>query len=259
MKARHSGRDFPDRQEWGILPGMSAPSPAHLLNRKRLAATIGCVSGFLGSTSPAHASLEEQVQTWGQLIVQGKLVEPIRGYLEIQPRYSLTTGGLDRLLLRPALQTEIAPGLTAWLGYVVVGAFGTSTTWEHRPWQQLQHEHRSESGAVLINRTRLEERLLPGTETVGLRLRHLVRGLIAWGASPDWSLALSNEIFVNFNAVGTVAKGGLDQNRAFLGVHHKLSDSLRLEGGYLNNWVVRPSPWPERLNHTALVTVFVWL
>jgi hypothetical protein len=238
---------------------MSAPSPARFSIQRFFLAVIGCVLVFLGSAAWARASLEEHAQAWGQLIVQGKLVEPIRSYLEIQPRYSLTTGGLDRLLLRPALQTEIAPGLTAWLGYVAVGAFGPSTTWEHRPWQQLQHEHRSESGAVLINRTRLEERLLPGTETVGLRLRHLVRGLIPWGASPDWSLVLSNEIFVNFNAVGAVAKGGLDQNRAFLGVHHKISDSLRLEGGYLNNWVVRPSPWPERVNHTALLTAFVWI
>jgi hypothetical protein len=198
----------------------------------------------------ARAQVETHAQQWTLAMIQGRLAGDLRGYLEIQPRTELGPGdlALDRLLIRPAVWYPVANGLSLWLGYCAIGAFQPTTSWEHRSWQQAQHE--SDQGAwILVNRTRLEERFLPGASSVGFRLRHLARVAIPLDDRRVWSAVVFNELMVNFNSPTAAVEAGFDQNRAFAGISWSVAPGLRLEGGYMNNYVVRPAPSPDRMNH----------
>jgi hypothetical protein len=206
---------------------------------------VGAPSG-----SPA---IQQHLQQWSLLIVQGKILNKLRGYLEIQPRVDLNDGTLDRILVRPALSMGLGKGVTLWAGYAAVGSTGANSSWEHRAWQQVQHEH-DFGGVIVVNRTRFEERFLPGEDQVGLRIRHMLRSVIPVDDKRVWAVVFSDEIFFNLNSPSSSMAAGFDQNRAFAGISWNVTPEFRLEFGYLNNYVDRPSG-VDRMNHVPLLVV----
>jgi hypothetical protein len=204
---------------------------------------------FLFHWTPAMASaVDQDLQSWTVLILRKPLSDELRSYLEVQPRLNQGSGHLDRVIFRPALWTSVAPGWTLWAGVAAIPAFGSTTSWEYRVWEQVQWEG-STPVVGWINRFRLEERFLPGVSPVAIRARHLFRVQVPLADSSVWSLVVSDEFFVNLNSAGRGAAFGFDQNRLFLGARYVIDAQKNLEFGYLNQFVDRHQNGPDQLNH----------
>lgn len=213
-----------------------------------LLATLHCL--------PALADTEEDGRIWLNLNVQAKLpVDNLNAYLEFQPRWRDEGDEFDQRLIRPALFYKITPQASVWLGYanVLTHRLTTGTTDEDRLWQQFQYNHQLTDGITLQSRTRLEQRWLSNGDDVGHRLRQLVRLVRPFERLPDLSLVGWNEVFVNFNDTDWGAQAGFDQNRAFIGLAYAFTPWLRVEAGYLNQYV--DTPTIDRLNHVFATTI----
>lgn len=212
--------------------------------------------GLLVATASGAQALEHDVDSWTVLNVWGRH-DRFRWYLEAQPRVSLTQRKFDRLLLRPAVGYQVSPNVSLWVGYGWTPSFIPSYRDEQRPWQQVLVEHKF--GVVsLVNRSRVEERFIANTDGASIRVRHMVRSVIRFGAESPWGVALYDEIFFTLNTVTNGPVAGFDQNRVFAGINLKVAE-WQFELGYMNNFVERPAPSADRMNHniTAMIVFTV--
>lgn len=209
------------------------------------------------ATSAAAADVPHAAEGWANLFVQGRMVPPGETtsralyYLEFQPRLSLSPAAADKVLLRGAVGWELARGLTAWAGVGAIPRWD-GDRWrvsETRLWQQLMLSGAAGPTAGLL-RLRLEQRTFEGAPTPSLRLRLMARGTytLPLAHSTGWALVAFDEAFVGM--AGDPARLGFDQNRAFVGLLHRLTPWFSVEAGYLN---VYSRLAPEKVTHTALV------
>jgi len=230
--------------------GVPWPRPDGSITRLVLVSALLALPCLAQDLRPA---LEHDAQSWTLLTAWGRK-ERFRWYAEAQPRVSLTQGRFDRLLLRPAIGVQVSPDVSLWAGYAWTPLFNPGFRDEQRPFQQVLIEQRF--GVVsLVNRARVEERFIANTSGPSFRLRHMVRAVVRFSADSPWGVAAYDELFVTVNSVVGGPQAGLDQNRAFLGVNYRFSPQWQLEGGYLNNFVFRPAPLAERMNHNVTVMV----
>jgi hypothetical protein len=206
--------------------------------------------------APARA-LDHDVQSWSLFVAQGYVTPHVRWYGEAQPRFGDDVSELDRLLLRAALGYQIAPGVSAWAGYAWTPLFSPAFKDEHRPFQQLLFEHKF-GPLFLVNRTRFEQRFIEGADGPSLRARHMVRGVLRFADSP-LGVAAYEEVFFTFNRPGGAPASGFDQNRAFAGLNLQATSVLQVELGYMNNFVNRPAPAEDRMNHNLVFMLFASL
>lgn len=183
--------------------------------------------------------------------VQGKLVT----WLEVQPRLTDGAGRLGQTILRPAVGVQIDPATQLLLGYAFIESYpdGLPARREHRLWQQALVRLAGTPGkAVLVSRTRLEQRFPEGSDETGWRLRQFLRGQV-W-LDERWSLIGISEAFVGLNRTEWGQPARLDQVRNFAGFGRPLSKRLTLEAGYLNQRIVRGGP--DATNHVLNVNLF---
>lgn len=205
---------------------------------------------------PAIADTEDDGRIWLNLNAQAQLpIENLNAYFEFQPRWREDGEEFDQRLIRPALFYKLTPQASVWLGYanVLTHRLTTGTTDEDRLWQQFQYNHKLTNGITLQSRTRLEQRWLSNGDDVGHRVRQLFRVTRPFASLPDLSLVGWDEVFVNFNETDWGAQSGFDQNRAFIGLGYAFTPRLRVEAGYLNQYVETPTI--DRLNHVFATTV----
>ena len=81
----------------------------------------------------------------------------------------------------------------------------------------------------------------------------MLRTTIPVSADKKWYIPVWDEIFINFG--DNVYRNHFDQNRAFVGIGRKLSDSTRLEVGFMEQTLQRRGGIIHENNHT----VAVWL
>lgn len=180
--------------------------------------------------------------------VKGKLVT----WLEVQPRVSQPA---DTLILRPAIGVQIDPATQLLLGYAYIETRpeGRAARREHRVWQQALVRLAGTPGkAVLMSRTRLEQRRAEGFDDTGWRLRQFLRGQV-W-LDERWSIIGISEAFVGLNRTDWGQPARLDQVRNFVGVGVPLSSRLTLEAGYLNQHIIRDGA--DANNHVMNVNLF---
>ena len=85
------------------------------------------------------------------------------------------------------------------------------------------------------------------------RFRYMLRTTVPLTSDKKTYLALWDEVFFNFGR--NVSGNDFDQNRAFIGLGRKLTDTTRLEVGFLEQTVQRRGGTIWENNHT----VAVWL
>ena len=187
-------------------------------------------------------------------------------HLESQVRRADLGEDWQQLLIRPGIIYNFSPNLSATVGYAYVktypyGDFPSPDDYpEHRVWQQISYTH-SGLGLDWQHRFRLEQRFIgqlspldSGGYEVGdyrfeNRFRYLLRTAVPISADKKNYIALSNEVFLNF---GENVKGNhFDQNRAFIGLGRKLTDTLRLEVGYLEQTLQKRGGNVWEHNHTV--------
>ncbi len=173
-------------------------------------------------------------------------------WLEVQPRF---TGSADNLILRPALGVQINPKVQLLLGYALIDTYpdAAARRREHRIWQQALVRLAGEPGkAMLLSRTRLEQRLVEGQSDDAMRLRQFLRG--QYWFDKKWSVIGVSEAFIGLESTAWGQRAGLEQVRSFAGVGHAFTDRLTLEAGYLNQRIVRSGP--DTANHVLNLNLF---
>jgi hypothetical protein len=209
--------------------------------------------GLLLAAIPGQA--EEAL--WVAGIVQGPVSSRALGgrlvtWLEVQPRFA---GSADTLILRPALGVQINPKVQLLLGYALIDAYPDmgARRREHRVWQQALVRLAGTPGkAVLMSRTRLEQRFVEGQDDDAMRLRQFFRG--QYWLDTKWSVIGVSEAFIGLESTGWGQRAGLEQVRNFVGMGYGCTDRLTLEAGYLNQRLVRPGA--DGTNHVLNLNLF---
>lgn len=231
---------------------MSAHPAAHPGGASRLLLLIAALTVGLpwGATAKAQG-LSHEPQWWQVATATGPVDGPWLYYLELQPR----VGPRDsQAILRSAFGYSPLKGLSLWVGYAWIpqaeyGAEPLLQLNEGRLYQQLSYDH-SLGPLRLSDRLRLEQRFLAAAPSgVSWRIRNQVRGAWGLGSERRVSLILADELFFDLNTVPGGPQAGFDQNRAFLGVGLKLTDSFTLEVGYLNVFNRRPGADADVMLH----------
>lgn len=200
--------------------------------------------------SSAVIATEEDGGFWLNTNAQGKLpVDGLSWYAEFQPRWRQEGEHLEASILRPAIYYKLNEKSSVWFGYANVRAHpnSASAVEENRLWQQYLYNFDSIAGVKLQARTRLEERRMEGGHETGYRLRQSVRALKPLASKEKIGLLIWDEFFVHLNDTDWGAQRGTDQNRLFLGVELKVHPKLKIETGYINQYVQRNSI--DKMNH----------
>lgn len=198
---------------------------------------------------------DEDIQAWAAATATVPVGDKVVIWLEAQGRFSDDATRLGQLLLRPGIGYKVAPSTTVFAGYAYVRTdpVGPVRTTEHRLWQQLSWRALGDGKATTITgRTRLEQRFVNGTNDVGVRFRQLLRLTVPVDGHGTQAVGWS-EVFVGLNDTRAGQRTGFDRLRSFAGVSLPLSKTMRIEPGYMNEYV--SGRIDDRVNHIASVTV----
>lgn len=188
-------------------------------------------------------------------------------HLEGQVRRADMGAEWQQTLFRPGINYHLTPSTMISMGYANVETYpygeypALHEFPEHRAWQQLTHT-KNWLGLDWTHRFRLEQRWIGEMENIGgnwdvgnwryeNRLRYMLRTTVPLTASKKTYLALSNELFFNFGS--NVQGNEFDQNRAFIGIGHKLNDTTRVELGFMEQTIQRRGGKIWENNNTAVL------
>lgn len=219
----------------------------------RLLLPTALLAGGLLASGGLHAATED-TRLWLQTTVDLPLGERTRLGLELQPRWREGGSRHDQTLLRPSLSWALGEGWSAALGYLhgeLSQPAGDAI--ERRPWQQLSYAPPARAGWAGSARARLEQRALSGTEGTSHRLRLQLRATHTLPQAPAWQAVFANEVFLHLNDRPWAGPQGLAQNRLMLGLQWNAPPGLRVELGYLNQWVNQRDPRPSSVNHVLVL------
>lgn len=228
------------------------PSPLMLVT------SFACLLA-VGPTSQVQAgsSVNQDFRLWSPVYLTVPLSSSFIGYMEVNPRFGDDVSELDQLFFRPALGYKLTDHLSIWQGYAWIGSYQPRFTGEHRSFQQVIYS-RKFSFFKMLSRSRLEERIIDRADGTAMRARTLLRADFPIPQAPNWAIVVYDEIFVNLNSVGHGPEAGLDQNRFFLGMNHRLTQYLNMDLGYqmqaLNNG---QSGLINQINHVILLQMFI--
>lgn len=243
------------------------------------------VSLGLAPSEVRAQSTEPDFQQWLQVWIPTKLPKRFLFDLDLQARRMNAPLAVVRdeqgarigylqspntaLLMRPLAGYQITPWGSVWLGYGWTPVFfddpaqrGARNVSEHRIFQQFLTSN-NVGPWNLLTRTRLEQRVRtngPGSaeNDAGMsiwahRARGMLRASYTFGDTP-WMAVVWDELFVHLNDTNYPTRAGFDQNRAFGGLGYQASKDLRVELGYLNQYVKRYTD-PNQLNHVLFTMV----
>lgn len=211
---------------------------------------------------------------WFMYFGNHKVTNKLGVHLEAQWRRNQFIVNPQQLLLRTGVNYYLNKDAFVTAGYCFVetypyGNMPVGTTFpEHRLWEQLQIK--SQQGKVeWISRFRLEQRnsFLPIIQnnkyTTGLgvytnRFRLMNRISIPLKGEKInekvFYFTLYDEWFINFGK--NVGFNIFDQNRAYVAFGYALSNSTRIELGYLNQLIVKSDGVKIENNHTLQLGLF---
>lgn len=235
------------------------------MNRIRHSMVVALVA--TASWAQARDAVDDNANMWLSYVGNHQLGEsPWSLHLETQVRRAELGQDSQQLLFRPGLTYNINPNLNLTAGYAYVktypyGNFPSADDFpEHRIWQQLSYTHEF-LGLDWQHRVRLEQRfigqlsLLDGGDyevddyRFENRFRYMLRTTIPITSDKKTYIALSNEVFFNFGE--NVSGNHFDQNRAFIGIGRKITDSLRLEVGFMEQTLQKRGGKVWEHNHTV--------
>jgi len=227
---------------------------------RRLAVVVLGLAMLPWVAAVAHAKAELEEIGWFQLTATGPIVGDWRFFMEAQPRIGADPESgpkLRALIIRPALGYQITEAWSLWLGYAYQPNFNPFR-YENRAFQQSLHT--THVGPFkMVNRSRLEERMIEDAGQPAMRIRHqlwLAYPLPRW---PAWSLVAAVEPFINLNTVSNGPIAGFDQNRLYLGVSRQIGKHLRVEIDYLNVFVLGHDGDPDVVrNGGFLLLAYNW-
>lgn len=236
-----------------------------------------CLAGLTFATSPraveAQRETRENTNGWFSWFGDVELSERWSIDFDASLRLSGPYSEVGQELGRVSLRRTISPNVR-----VAAGVAGSDThpygalpiafrTPEFRTFQHVQLFHAAHR-VQFTHRYRLEQRwtgrvaLEDGEESVQNwvrtgRMRYLARATLPLRGETldpgEWFVSVGNEVFLNFGA--NIQQNVFDQNRLQLTLGRRLGDGVRLEVGYLDHLVLRPSGREVERNHTLLTVL----
>jgi len=193
-----------------------------------------------------------------------KRLDKWRWWVEGQGRFRDSGRAVDQGLARTGLGYQFAEKASIWLGFAYVGTYpqGRLNINEYRIWQQLLMTDNPSFGD-LTSRTRLEQRFIQDISPVEWRLREFVRFSRPIYDGSAVSLVLWDEVFVRLNSTTPRTPFGFEQNRGFAGLGYTFSKQLRVEVGYMNQFLFfrtiarREQRFDQRINHILSISMFL--
>jgi hypothetical protein len=169
----------------------------------------------------------------------------------------------QQLLLRSAIAYKVTPKLMLSQGYGYIPAYpyGDSPAIprkldEHRLYQEALYRH-STGKVGWIHRLRFEERWLEtnGARRFQNRFRYFVKATIPLPRTKKWYAGLYNEILIHVPP-NLGASGAYDHNRAYVALGRRLHKYLRMELGYMNQYLLQRNGQVYENNHTLQLVFF---
>ena len=202
----------------------------------------------IAQATPAVAQVDEdQTGAWYMYFFGNRFDDSRWGVQgDIQYRNWDLGGDLEQLLIRGGLTyTPASGGALFTLGYgnITSGEFGSGndTSGEDRIYQEALLPHKIGSRVYLRHRFRFEQRWVD-KQDFRTRFRYAIFMDVPLNGDDLKAgaiyLAMYNEIFINgerdIGAGRTVEK--FDRNRLYGAIGYSLSDSLRIQGGYMHQY-----------------------
>ena len=208
-----------------------------------------------------YADTEDRSSAWFMSLSRFQFSEDYRGFLDIQPRFTVDdiaggdNGNIDTLLIRGALGYQISPNVGIYQGYAVTPTYDPDKV-EHRFFQELLGKQSLTDSLSLVHRLRFEQRVLEDVDDTALRFRYFARLTYPLtGIHEKLSLAINEEVFIHLNNVDRGPQSGFNQNRLFVGLNYKVSNNLAFEMGYQNQFVNGQNGSDDVVNHIGFFGV----
>lgn len=204
------------------------------------------------------ASPIEDGRGWLNITAIGSLpADNWHWYAEMQPRWREELSEFDQLIIRPAVFYTISEQSSIWAGYarVVTHPAGQTNFDEDRVWQQFLYNFQPIGSVSLQSRSRLEQRFIENADDTGYRLRQMLRLTMPSKISAQLTWVAYDEYFLNLNNTDYGARKGFDQNRAFAGINWAFNANLKLEVGYLNQYINAKNT--NAMNHVLSNTLII--
>ena len=215
--------------------------------------TVAAALLMAGAILPRVAQCaEDDTQQWTSASVTHSLDDKVSLSFSSRIRFDEDVSRKKDLLLAPGLSYALSPSLSLGGGYVHLHAFPSGSSSENRAWQQIGLVEKLQ-GVSVGNRLRLEQRFVEDVSGAILRARYRLRLDAPLGGS-RWALVGSDEVFVNLNSQGEGPVGGFEQNRLYGGLGFRVTERLRLEGGY--QWEYKENRGSESENIHAILVGF---
>lgn len=228
---------------------------------KSLASALFCaLFCALLYTAPTQAGVDDGFQMWTPVYLDAPIVrKKYRGYFEVNPRMQDGMGGLQQLIVRPALGVRVNQHVSAFAGYAWITNYNRNNflLQEQRLWQQVGYGFRPFPKMILLNRLRLEERFIQHTDSqTAWRLRYMLRGEVPLLKTKNYVVAF-DELFINMNTVANGVQSGIDQNRLYVGLGRRIHRNLRGEIAYQQQYVNRQDVADDKASHILMTSVFL--
>ncbi len=201
--------------------------------RRLIIATMAILVPFLAFSQSSNLG------NWLILFGNKQINTKYNWHHEVQYRNYDAIGDLEQLLLRTGIGMNVGDRSNALLGYGYIKSqnyIGSSEDKleinEHRIYQQFITKQ-SIGKFKLQHRYRFEQRFVE--EDFRLRFRYFLGInypiLRAENSGQEWYLSMYNEIFLN------TVQNAFDRNRLYGGLGYKVSEKLKFEIGYMNQFL----------------------
>jgi len=192
---------------------------------------------FLALPSKAQ---QNETGNWLMYFGQYKLQDKLSLHGEIQYRSRTVSPDLQQLLIRTGVNYHFQSNAfaTAGYGYISTEINDSTTTQEHRIWQQFISTQKFAKVKV-EHRYRVEQRFID--ETYRNRLRYRVMTFVPingeLGQKGNFFIGAYDEIFINPDS------DFFDRNRAYLALGYQVSSGSNIQIGILNQRVSDFGKW----------------
>jgi len=219
-------------------------------------AVLAALAAILAIDAPANAT-DDDPAVWLIASTADALSDDgtrWRYSVDAQARYFDPGSGVAQYLIRPAIGYELENGTTLWAGYARFRSRTQSGDYfdEDRFWQQVGWKARPLGDGALSFRVRLEERSVSRGDDLGITLRVMGRYVQPIGTSGRTEFVFALEPFYDLVDTDWGGSSRLSQNRTFFGIGQRLNESVRLETGYMNQFIWVDSG-EDRSNHVLVL------
>ncbi|MGH8477762.1 MAG: DUF2490 domain-containing protein [Methylococcales bacterium] len=200
-----------------------------------------------------------------QIVGEGSLrfidpsLDKTRIWLEGQSRWDDNWNHWYQGMVRAAIGYSLSERATIWAGYTWLPTqnVGKSYVSQQDVWPAFRYVLPTDSGTFMF-RTMVESNFLPGNDgNVRVRPRQMIRFMHPLEIEPRLSLIAWDEVFVRVNSTRSGGQSGFDQNRAFTGLAWNIAPDVRMEFGYLNQYLDDAKHRKNTMHHLIMGSLFI--